>query len=113
MQSVTSNAVAVANSYSTTEHFTEKYWIDGKKIYRKVSIATLNQQVDTSAYKNTGAPLPSNAETYIRIISTQRTGNAFYYSVSNTTLYIGYKDWNWSICLGLSRYQTGDSIVIE
>ena len=33
MQSVTSNAVAVANSYSTTEHFTGKYWIDGKPIY--------------------------------------------------------------------------------
>ena len=88
MQSVTSNAVSKAMSYSTTEHFTGKYWIDGKKIYRKVSIATLNQQVDTSAYKNTGAPLPNNAETYIRIISTQRTGNAFYYSVSNATLYI-------------------------
>ena len=36
MQSITSNAVAVANSYSTTEHFTGSYWIDGKKIYKKV-----------------------------------------------------------------------------
>ena len=36
MQSVTSNAVAKAMSYSTTEHFTGKYWIDGKKIYRNV-----------------------------------------------------------------------------
>lgn len=36
MQSVTSNAVSKAMSYSTTEHFTGKYWIDGKKIYEKV-----------------------------------------------------------------------------
>ena len=36
MHSVSSNAVAVAISYSTTEHFTGKYWTDGKPIYRKV-----------------------------------------------------------------------------
>ena len=35
MHSVSSNAVAVANSYSTTEQFTGRYWIDGKKIYKK------------------------------------------------------------------------------
>lgn len=34
MHSVTSNAVAEAGSYSVTEKFTGKYWIDGKKIYR-------------------------------------------------------------------------------
>lgn len=33
MHSVTSNAVAEAGSYSTTEHFTGKYWIDEKPIY--------------------------------------------------------------------------------
>lgn len=33
MHSVTSNAVAEAGSYSTTEKFTGKYWIDGKPIY--------------------------------------------------------------------------------
>lgn len=31
----TSNAVAQALSYSTTEHYTGKKWIDGKKIYAK------------------------------------------------------------------------------
>ena len=36
MHSVTSNAVAKAMSYSTEEHFTGKYWIDGKKIYKKI-----------------------------------------------------------------------------
>jgi microcystin-dependent protein len=46
MHSVTSNAVAVANSYSTSEIFTGKYWIDGKPIYRKV-IANLSVVNDT------------------------------------------------------------------
>lgn len=36
MHSVSSNAVAKANSYSTSETFTGRYWIDGKPIYRKV-----------------------------------------------------------------------------
>ena len=35
MQSVSSNAVAKAMSYSTDEQFTGKYWINGKKIYTK------------------------------------------------------------------------------
>ena len=35
-QAVSSNAVAQAFSNSTTEHFTGRYWIDGKKIYQKV-----------------------------------------------------------------------------
>ena len=38
MQSVSSNAVAEAGSYSTTEIFTGKYWTDGRKIYRKTYI---------------------------------------------------------------------------
>ena len=36
MQSVSSDAVAKALSYSTEEVFTGSYWIDGKPIYRKV-----------------------------------------------------------------------------
>ena len=36
MQSVTSNAVSKAMSYSTNEYFTGKYWVDGKKIYGRV-----------------------------------------------------------------------------
>lgn len=41
MQSVTSNAVSRALSYSTTEANTGKTWIDGRPIYRKVLTATL------------------------------------------------------------------------
>ena len=34
------------------------------------------------------------------------------YKPTNTEFYIGYKDWNWSIGLGLNPYQTGEKIVI-
>jgi hypothetical protein len=49
MQSVTSNAVSRAMSYSTSEVNTGKKWIDGKTIYRKVLTATLqtNEEVLT------------------------------------------------------------------
>lgn len=36
MQSVTSNAIAEVRSYATTEHFTGKYYIDGKPIFERV-----------------------------------------------------------------------------
>ena len=61
MQSVTSNAVSKVMTYSTSEQFTGKYFIDGKKIYRKCYIETNagewsnNQTIDTI----------SNIETYI------------------------------------------------
>lgn len=49
----------------------------------------------------------------IREIRDNKIAMKLVHRPTNTTLYIGYKDWNWSIGLGLSRYQTGDSIVIE
>lgn len=41
----TTNALSIAqidreNTYATVETFTGKYWIDGKKIYRKVYVVT-------------------------------------------------------------------------
>ena len=45
MHSVSSNAVAVALSYTSDEHFTGRYWVNGKKIYTKtiqISIARGN-----------------------------------------------------------------------
>jgi hypothetical protein len=51
MQSVTSNAVAKANSYSTSETFTGKYWIDGKKIYKNyVTIENVVRGQYTDSY---------------------------------------------------------------
>jgi hypothetical protein len=49
MNPVTSNAVATALSYSTSEQFTGAYWIDGKPIYRKVvNFGTLPNAVEKS-----------------------------------------------------------------
>ena len=49
MQSVTSNAVAKCRSYSTTERFTGKYWIDGKPIYSKViTISFINSNIQAA-----------------------------------------------------------------
>lgn len=54
MQSVTSNAVSRAMSYSTSEVDTGKTWIDGRKIYRKLLMATLqtDEQVITLTISN-------------------------------------------------------------
>jgi hypothetical protein len=46
MQSVTSNAVAISNSFTTTEQKTGGTWTDGKPIYRKV--------IDFGALPNAG-----------------------------------------------------------
>ena len=72
MHSVTSNAVAVANSYSITEHFTGKYWIDGKPIYRKV--------IDCGALPSNGQKtfqnVMSNTDKIIKITGATNNGIA-------------------------------------
>ena len=47
MHSVTSNAVAKVRSYATTEHFTGKYYCDGKPIYEKVFL--INHPANSTA----------------------------------------------------------------
>jgi len=32
------------------------------------------------------------------------------YKPTNTTLYVGYKDWNWCVGLGLNPYQVGKCV---
>ena len=49
LHAVTSNAVAEALSYSTSEIDTGKKWIDGKTIYRKVVLLPFQVSVATSA----------------------------------------------------------------
>jgi hypothetical protein len=62
MQSVTSNAVSKANSYSESETFTGRYWTNGKKIYRKVYNLT-----STIANMSTNLSSITNAETVITL----------------------------------------------
>ena len=88
MQSVTSNAVSRAMSYSTSEVNTGKKWIDGKTIYRKVLVSQNTIFVDTSDYKNSGAPFPDNRDLIISIDARLLIKNWLYYSTGNPTLYV-------------------------
>ena len=49
-------------SYSTTEQWTGGYWIDGKKIYRKVLVCTAQINLDTSAWRDVQGWSVANAE---------------------------------------------------
>ena len=70
MHSVTSNAVAKAMSYSTTEHKTGKKWIDGKDIYECTflctGIVTINENWGdiTNVFQNLSIIAP-NMETLV------------------------------------------------
>ena len=52
MYSVTSNAVSEALSYSTEEVFTGSYWIDRKKIYKKVFVCSANATFASNSWYN-------------------------------------------------------------
>ena len=65
MHAVTSNAVASALSYSTTEQATGGKWIDGKPIYRKVFTVT-----NTSSAEITIGTIPS----YVWIVNVRVIG---------------------------------------
>lgn len=71
---VSSNAVAQAMSYSTTEQFTGKYWIDGKPIYRTV-FTGLNFGGSTSGWNNTGATQPTGADKLISGYAVRSSDN--------------------------------------
>lgn len=87
MHSVTSNAVARANSYSMTEHFTGRYWINGKPIYRKV--------IDFGALPNSTAK--TVAHNLSNVIFTKMYGIAFN---SSGTLADFYYPLPYSSCAG-------------
>ena len=50
-------------NYSTTEQFTGKYWIDGKKIYRKVLTGTTSSQGNTFPSNTNSVNIPIGALT--------------------------------------------------
>lgn len=107
MQSVTSNAVAQAMSYSTTEHFTGKYWVDGKKIYEKTTIVrqngTNNPNITQSGTTYTIANdyFSQNEETVIKAVAHAKrstgiwdtiiSGSADIYCILISSNSIGFK----------------------
>lgn len=78
MQSVTSNAVAKAGSYSTEEHFTGRYWIDGKKIYGSTFNITANVNAGTVI------PLSLNVSTPIKLegVVLRYNGHSCWYDIN-------------------------------
>ena len=91
MQSVTSDAVSRALSYSMNEVFTGKYWKDGKKIYSKT--------IDCGALPNATTKVIAhniiNLARFIKIeiISTTSNNNTVmlpYVSPSSLTAQVGF-----------------------
>ncbi|MBO7714201.1 MAG: hypothetical protein J6S85_11560 [Methanobrevibacter sp.] len=76
MNPVTSNAVANALSYSTTEQKTGGVWLDEKPIYRKV-VTGLNFGGTTNNWIDTGATL-TNGETLIKTEAIRYSNNIYY-----------------------------------
>ena len=95
MQSVTSNAVAKAFSYSTTEHFTGKYWIDGKPIYgiviesptKGTTLLTGVEEIVDYRLKRTYDNSSSNASNFEYYDGTT-SSNTIYLSLANGNLQI-------------------------
>ena len=77
------------NTYSTTEYFTGKYWIDGKPIYRTV-FTGLNFGGSTSGWNNTGATKPTGADKFISGYAIRSSDSAvihpFSYRFNNSNI---------------------------
>lgn len=106
VHSVTSNAVAVANSYSTSEVATGKTWIDGKPIYRTVvsgylpnntsksiahSIANISKVVNLSGILN----INSNNTLFVAVGLEDPNDKYTYYTADKTNIVV-YTNWDGS-----------------
>ena len=105
-----SNGLFEYYGYSTTEHFTGRYWIDGKKIYSKVWITTANTYNDGDYY---------NIGTYVSGFSLpnyESITNCFITNKGQTTLFescvIRYNNGALQIAVNKIHY-TGSQLVIE
>lgn len=94
------------NTYSTSETFTGKYWIDGKPIYRKVLSFTLSNSVNAFTYKAHGI---SNIGTYkaIDLYYTHSTGT---FKTPNDLIVELSIDENYIIYYNNNQYITGDEV---
>lgn len=87
--------------YSTEEHFTGKYWIDGKKIYRKVVTGTTSTVIDTFYVITTFANVKDiiQMKLYCRdaansLIEVSNTGNIKYFIDEQNCLLLLHGDWH-------------------
>ena len=86
-------------NYSTTEQFTGKYWIDGKKIYRKYTVTE-------TLPNNTRKSVPHNVSNLNRVISI--TGMAYDSNGNQITLPFNNIDVNGTVVVWVKN----DDIVI-
>lgn len=68
------------DTYSTSEVKTNKVWIDGKPIYRKVVSLPTAKSVNDTVYTDLGITFPSNADTMFLPIVVSFYGDLLYYT---------------------------------
>lgn len=68
------------DTYSTNEVKTNKVWVDGKPIYRKVVSLPTAKNVSDSSYIDLGITFPSNADTMFLPEAVSVYGNLMYYN---------------------------------
>lgn len=79
-------AIEEGEKYSTTEVKTNKTWIDGKPIYRKVYVFPSNVAVQGNAWTSTGMAKPANIEAIVGVSTIVRPDQRSYcVDVSATT----------------------------
>lgn len=74
------NMDVVPDVYSTTETKTNKIWIDGKPIYRKVVSLSATKRVNDTSYINLGITFPNDADTMFLPIVVNFYGDIMYYN---------------------------------
>lgn len=71
---------AIIDAYSETETQTNKRWIDGKPIYRKVLVMPTAVPVSDVAYHSLGVSFPAGTDTEFLPMVVSIYGNMIYYS---------------------------------
>ena len=71
---------AIIDTYSETETQTNKRWIDGKPIYRKVLVMQSAVSVSDVAYRSLGVSFPSGTSTEFLPLVESPYGNMLYYN---------------------------------
>ena len=74
------NLVPEKDKYSYTEIKTNKTWVDGKPIYRKVVSLPTTKSINDNAYIDLGITFPSNADTMFLPEAVSVYGNLIYYN---------------------------------
>lgn len=78
--STSTESISLEDSYSTTEVKTNKTWVDGKPIYRKVVSLPTAKSVSDNSYIDLGITFPSDADTMFLPEVVSVYGGLMYYN---------------------------------